>query len=112
MNLETIIQLDHLRAHGAQIVRDRGDAIGFLDAQFLGLPDDGRAAGERAGHGEDRQLIDQLRNFLALDDGAFERRAGDLHRPARLDLIDILDRFAHLRAHANQHAEQRRAGVV
>ena len=102
MNLETIIQLDDLRAHGAQIVRDRGDAVGFFDAQFLRLADSGRAAGERASHREDRQLIDQLRNFLPLDDGAFERRAGNLHRPARLDLIDILDRFADLRPHPNR----------
>ena len=67
---------------------------------------------ERARHGENRQFIDQLRNFLALDDRAFERRAGDFHRPARLDLIHILDRFAHLRAHANQNREESGAGVV
>ncbi len=112
MNLEAIIQLDDLRPHGAKIVRDRCDAIGFFDPQFLRLPDGGRAAGERAGHGENRQFIDQLRNLFALDDCPSERRTGNLHSAARLDLVDILDRFAHLRPHANQDSEEPRAGVV
>ena len=71
MNFQTIFQLDDLRSHRAQIVRDRRDAIGFFYAQFLGLTNNRRAARERAGHGEHRQLIDQLRNFFSLNDGPF-----------------------------------------
>ena len=112
MNLEAIVHLDDLRAHDPQIVRDGGDAIGFLHPQFLGVANDRGAAGERAGHRQNRQFVDQLRNFFSLDDGAFERRAGDFDDAARLELIDIFDGFAHLRAHAHEHAEQCRARIV
>ena len=72
MDFQAVVQLDNLRAHRAQIVRDRGDAIGFLDSQFLRVADDGGALGERAGDRQDRQFIDQLRNFLSLDHGRLE----------------------------------------
>ena len=64
MNFQAIIQFHDLRAHRAQIVRDRGDAIGFLHPQFLGMPDNGGAAGKRARDSENRQFVDQLRNFF------------------------------------------------
>src|SRR6266700_7433153 len=35
MNFEAILLFGDLRTHGAQIVRDRGNAIAFFDAQFL-----------------------------------------------------------------------------
>ena len=31
---------------------------------------------------------------------------------ARFHLLDVLDRFAHLRAHPHEHAEQAGAGLV
>ena len=72
VDLEAVSQFDDLGAHRAQIVGNRGDPVGFLDTQFLGVPDDGGAVGKRAGDSENRQFIDQLRDFLALNDGGFE----------------------------------------
>ena len=43
-------------------------------------------ASERARHSENRQLVDQLRDFLALNDRSFQWRAGNFHRAAVLDL--------------------------
>ena len=93
-------------------MRDRGDAIGFFYAQFLGMPNNRRAAGERARDSENRQFVNQLRHFFSLNDGPFQRRARDFDRSARLELIDVFDCFAQLRAHANEHAQQRRAGII
>src|SRR5712691_7564915 len=105
VNFEAVVEFHDLGAHRTKIVRDRGDAISFLHAQFLGMTNDGGAAGERAGDSENRQLIDQWRNLFSLDDRSFEVRADDFQSPARLDLIDIRDRLADLRTHAHEHSE-------
>src|SRR5438552_15558732 len=47
VDLETVIQLNDLHPHATQIVPDRGDAIGFLDAQLVGVADNCRAVGQR-----------------------------------------------------------------
>ena len=47
-----------------------------------------------------------------MDDRGLQRSTCHFHRATRLDLIDILNRFAHLRSHANQDAEQRGPRVV
>ena len=112
MDFEAVAQFHDLRAHRAQIVRNGGDAVGFLDSQFLGVANDGRAVGKRAGDSENRQFVDQLRDFLSLNNGGFETRAGNFQNAARFDLVDVLDRFAHLRAHAHKHAEQAGASFV
>src|ERR1700694_5616277 len=101
MIAQAVVYLDNLCAHDAQIVRDGGDAIGFFNAQFLGVANNGGATGERAGDSENGQLVDELRDFFPLDDGALERRASYLNDAAMLELIDILNRFAHLSAHSN-----------
>ena len=91
---------------------DRRDAIGFFDPQLVGVADDGCAVGQRAGHGQDRQFVNQLRNFFAMNHGALKRHTRDFDDAARFYLIDIFNRFAHLRAHSNQNAERRRPRVV
>ena len=91
---------------------DRGNPIGFFDAQFVGMADNGCAVRERAGDGQDWQLIDQLRNFFPMNDRAFERRAGHFDNAARFQLIAIFDCFAHLRAHSHQDTEQGRPGII
>src|SRR5205807_6151930 len=46
VNLEAIVELDDLHTHRAQVLRDRGNAIGFFDPQLVGVTNDGGAAGE------------------------------------------------------------------
>ena len=84
MNFESVVHLDDLRAHDAQIMSDRSDAIGFLDPQFLGVPDDGGAGGKRSGDRQRRKFVDELRHFFSLNDGAFERRSGNFDYAAML----------------------------
>src|SRR5437667_12237669 len=112
MNFETVIPLDDLRAHDAQIVRDGGNAIGFLNPQLLRLANDGCAIGQRTGDREDGQLVDELRHFFSLNNGAFERYARDFDDSTRLELIDIFDGLAPSRAHPYQDTEQRRSRII
>ena len=112
MNFEPVLQLDDVRAHRPQIMCDRRDAIGFLHSQLFGLANDRRPAGERARHSQDRQLVDKLRDFFPLNHGAFERRARHFHGAARFHLIDVIDRFPHLRTHPHEHAEHGRPRIV
>ena len=110
MNFETVIPLDDLRAHDAQIVRNGGNAIGFLNPQLLRMANDGCAIGQRTSDREDGQLVDELRHFFSLDNCAFD--ACDFDDSARLELIDIFDGFAHLRAHSYQDTEQCRSRII
>jgi hypothetical protein len=56
-----------LRAHGAQIVRDRRDAIGFFNAQFLRIPDGCFAARQNGCDGQNRQFVNELWHFFPLN---------------------------------------------
>src|SRR5207244_13281617 len=112
MNFETVISLDELRANDAQIVRDGGNAIGFLNPQLLRMANDGCAIGQRTGDREDGQLVDELRHFFSLNNGAFERDARDFDDSTRLELIDIFDGFAHLRAHSYQDTQPTRCRLI
>ena len=112
MDFEAVIELNHLHAHAPQIVRDRSDSIRLFDAQLVGMANDGRSVRERACDRQHRQFIDQLRNFFPLNDGALEGRARYFDGAARFKLFDIFDCFAHLRPHANHHAQKRGARVV
>ena len=88
------------------------DAISFFDAQFLRVTNNSGAGGERTGHSQGRKFVNELGNFFSLNNGAFERRARDFDYAAVLQLFDIFDRFAHLRAHANDDTKQRRPSIV
>ena len=105
MNFEAIIRFRDLCTHSAQIVRDRGNAIGFFHAQFLGMANNRFAICQDACDCEDRQFVNKLRHFSALNNGAFEREPRNLHDSPRLKLIDIFDGLAHLCTHSQQHAK-------
>src|SRR5260370_12557636 len=105
MNFETISHFGNLRAHSAQIVRDCGDAIALFHTQFLGMANDRCTICQGACYCQYRQLVNELRHFFALNDGAFERDTRNLDNSARLKLTDIFNGFAHLRAHSQQYAE-------
>ena len=68
-DIEAIFELFNFCAHGAKIACDEGDAIGFLDAQFLGVANANAAAGVRADGGEDGKFVDELRGESAADFG-------------------------------------------
>ena len=67
----------HLRAHLAQLGRDRGDAIRFLDAQLGGFPDHGRALSLRRRDGEDREFVDGAHDQVAVGVGGAQRAGVD-----------------------------------
>src|SRR6266498_596298 len=99
MNFETIVHLRDLRAHSAQIMRDSGNTIGFFHTQFLGMPNNRLTICQGARHCEDRQFVNELRHFSALNNGAFYRDPRDLDDSARIKLIDLVNCLAHLRTH-------------
>ena len=69
-DFHAVLELIDLGSHGAEVVDDGGDAVGFLDAEFLGVADDRAALGQRGGDGDDGNLIDQVRDFIDEDRGA------------------------------------------
>jgi len=52
VDLQAVSHFHDLGAHRAQIVGDGGDSVGFLDTQFLGVPDDSSAVSEGASDSE------------------------------------------------------------
>ncbi len=59
--VETVFKLLNFSAHRAEILRNKSDAVGLLDAQFFGVADADAAGGVRRDGSEDGQLVDQLR---------------------------------------------------
>src|SRR6184192_693730 len=100
MNFEAIFHFGDLCTHGAQIVRDCGNAIAFLDAQLLRMANDCCAICQGACYCQYRQFVNELRHFFALNDGTFECDSCDLDDSARLKLIDIFDGFSPARPFA------------
>ena len=70
VDFHAVFELLNLGSHRAQAVDDGGDAVGFLDAQFLGIADDGAALRERGGDGDDGNFIDKICDFLEENGGA------------------------------------------
>ena len=50
-----------------RLLRDEGDAVGLLDAQFLRIANANAAAGVGRDGGEDGQLVDELSGESAAD---------------------------------------------
>ena len=48
-----------------KVLRDDGEAIAFFVAEFAGVTDFGGPFGESGGGGENRNFVDEIRNFLA-----------------------------------------------
>ena len=80
-DVKTIFKFFDFGAHGAEIACDEGDAIGFLDAEFLGVANANAAAGVGADGSEYRELIDKLGGEGTADFGGAEAGfvGGDLH---------------------------------
>ena len=70
-DIEPVLKLLHVRAHGPQIARDQSDAIRFLDAQFLRIANADAAARAGSDGGKHRKFVDQLGR----------QRAADFRRP-------------------------------
>src|SRR4029077_12032930 len=110
--LQAIAHFGYLCSHGAQIVRDRSDAIAFFYAQFFRVPNNCLAVRKSASDCKGRQFINKLRYFFTLNDRAFKRETGDFDNSARFDLIDVFNGLAHLRTHSKQNTQYRRSRVV
>ena len=67
-DLEAVGVLGEARAHGAEVFGDEGDAVGLLDAEFLGVAEDDAVRGVGRDGGEDGKLVDELRGERAADD--------------------------------------------
>jgi len=67
-DLETVGVLGEARSHGAEVFGDERDAVGLLDAEFLGVAEDEAVRGERSDGGEDGKLVDELRGEGAFDE--------------------------------------------
>src|SRR5438445_2535766 len=76
------------------------------------MPNNCFAVCQGARNRQNRQLINKLWYLLALDDGSLERGASDLYNAARFNLIDILNRLAHLRTHAKHNGKQCSSCVI
>src|SRR5438874_10934186 len=92
-NLEAITQFRYFRTHGTQIVRDCGDTIAFLDAQFFRVANNRLAVCKSAGDCKYRQFINKLRYFLTLNDSTFKGETSNFNIHERLNLIDVLNRL-------------------
>jgi hypothetical protein len=75
------------RTELAQLADGGGDAVGLLDAQFVGVAHDGAPARLRCRHGQHRQLVDHRHDLLAAKGGAAQLAVLDFdvgHRLAAL----------------------------
>jgi len=52
-------------AEEAKVLSNDGEAIAFFVAEFTGVTDFGDSIGESSGGGENRNFIDEIRNFFA-----------------------------------------------
>ncbi len=59
-DVEAVFVLGEFGAHGAEVAGDEGDAVGLLDAEFLGVADAHAGAGVGGDGGEDGDLVDEL----------------------------------------------------
>lgn len=110
-DFHAVFEFLDLGTHGAEVVDDGGDAIGFLDAEFAGVADGGFALGEGGGDGDDGDFVDEVGDFLWEEGGSGEGSAVD---------FDVADGFAfglvegvdHAGSHAAEDVEDGGAGGV
>ena len=111
LDFHAIVELDHLGTHGAEVVDHGGDAVGFLDAQVAGIADEGAATGQGGRHGEHRDFVDEVGDFLGQKSGAGQRRTVDLNVANGL-ASGMLVRFYHVCPHPPKHLENGRSGRI
>ena len=106
-----VLELLHIHSHFPQIFHSGGDAVRFLHAQLARVADVGGTLGQRGGDGDHGDLVDEVRDFLGQQRGAFQRRAVDFDVADRL-AVRVVEDFRHVRAHAGEHLEDGGAGGV
>ena len=74
---EAVVGGSDVCAHPGQVVRHGVDAVGFLDLQFLGIPDDGLAICKACENCYGRDLVNELWYDGALNDTALKARCLD-----------------------------------
>jgi hypothetical protein len=113
-NVEAVVELFDLSAHGAEIGGDERDAVGFLDAEFFGVADADPVLRVRADGGEDGQLVNELRRQRTRDGGAGEalRRSVDLNHAHQLAVFIFEIEDADVGAEGGEDVEQRSASGI
>ena len=108
-DVETVFNLVDFGTHGAEVLGDERDAVGFLDAELAGVADADSVFGVRGDGGERGQLVDKVRGERARDGGSSEAVAGrvDLHGADELSIFLFEVEHADLRAQCHEHVEQR-----
>ena len=110
-DFHAVFELLDLGSHSAEVVDDGGDAVGFFDAEFLGVADDGATLGQCCRNGDDWNFIDEVRDFIDENRGTGEGGA------VEFDVADgfacgLVNDFRHVRAHAAEDFENGGAGRV
>lgn len=113
-DVQSIFKFFHLGAHGAEISRDESNAIGFLDAEFLGIADADAAAGVGADGGEDGKFIDELCRECAADLGGAKALGvgGDLYGADEFGVGFLNLQHGDARAQGGEDIEERGARGV
>ena len=116
-DVEAVLVLGELGAHGAKIAGDKIDAVGLLNAQLFGVADRHAGAGVGGDGGEDGDLVDELRGEGAgdvegLGEGSGIRIGVYLDRADEL-AVKLLDREdANLQAEGGDDVEEDGPGGV
>ena len=69
-DFHAVVEFGDGDAHESEVGGDGGDAVGFFDAEFGGVFDEGFALGEGGGDGEDGEFVDDVGDFRSADGGA------------------------------------------
>ena len=96
---QAVVRGGHPGAHSRKIFRHDVDAVGFLDFQFRGVPNDGGPFREAGHHRNDRQLIDQRRDQAAFDHTAFQGRTADQKIGGGLSVRYFMGKNSQIRIH-------------
>ena len=113
-NVEAVFEFRYFSAHGAQILYNQGDAVGFLDAEFPGVADADAAAGVGGDGCKHRELVDELGGESATDFCRSEalRRGGDLDGADQFGILLLKIEDGYAGAEGGEDVEQSGAGGV
>jgi len=93
---EPIRKLFHTNPHTTELSSNSPDAIGLLDPELCGVPDDGLSFGARGGHRQDRDLINQAGNQVSPDGDSPQAARTNPEMGVRLSDLFVYRKHLHL----------------